>query len=94
MKKETPHLDFYHKCLDDGLPYGGLCACADHGLIDEYLFELFEPTDDDIIIINSCNLSLWFWGAGLPFGDPGNIGTFTPLRQTIILFMAALNNEL
>lgn len=91
-KKIGKHLQFYIDChKNKELPGFGLCYCARHGHIDSSIFELFEPTicDEDNLIAEGHDLSYW------ASGDEGiNAFKFTPLRQSIILFMAAINGEL
>lgn len=94
--KETPYLDFYYKCMEAGqiLPMNdmgvGLC-----GYIQNYPnFKLIVPTKDDYIKLDKEDLSLAYWGSGNEVDHPENEKGFTPLRQTIVLFLAAINNEL
>lgn len=96
-KKDTPYLDFYKKCMKDGerLPWwnksdrcNGLCPAFWLYLHEELsvLKFYFEPPDiqeDDLTI---------FWASGDP--ESPRWGEFTPLRQTIVLFLAAMNDEL
>lgn len=94
-------LEFYYMCIEDGgvLPDRGLCRCFS----EEILFPLSPLT-------YSINDKGWaiqtpraedaqeYWGYGE--GDYFNVThsvktcTFTPLRQNIILLLAAINNEL
>ncbi len=84
------YLDFYNKYMKTGkLPSWGLCNCFIHDI------EIFTPggtIDQD----NS-----WYWG----YDGEDRIGinassyityriAFTPLRQNIVLFLAAMNGEL
>ena len=88
MKKK--YLSFYKKCIKTGrMPHLGLCS---NFLGDERL-DLFEPTTKDLKSLRKEGLSILYWGAGLP-PYPGSGTSFTPLRQTIVLFMAAMNGEL
>lgn len=100
MKK---HLNFYKRCMATGmLPIdslgdsiyefghhgdnnGGLCGCADAGLIDRNVLLMFEPDTGEP-----------YWGLGdYEYSSLKETRLrFTPLRQTIVLFMAAINNEL
>lgn len=86
-KKIGKHLQFYMDCMRDRnrlMPCHGLCRCA---LLDyicgDVLEKYFTPEDFSDAIS--------FWASGKK-GDCEFI--FTPLRQTIVLFMAAINNEL
>lgn len=86
MKKQPgKHLRFYIDCMADGLmPHVGLCRCAMQGKIsNSVLEEYFMP--------ENFSDSITFWASG----EQGDfVHHFTPLRQTIVLFMAAINNEL
>lgn len=89
------HLDFYKKCIEDKrMPDFGLCLCATRNLISEKILDRFEPSHKDMVIIQRQGLSSGYWGSGLSSEDHNRLFTFTPLRQTIVLFMAAINNEL
>jgi hypothetical protein len=83
----SKHLDFYYKCLEKKrMPSDGLCDCADMGLLNKKIFNLFLPSESERVDGN------WlYWASG-----SGNWETyeFTPLRQNIVLLMACLNGEL
>jgi hypothetical protein len=87
MKKQTKYLDFYKKCMKTGvLPERGLCSCCE---IEDDMIKLFKPYE---------GFSLAYWGYN---GDEYWWATsvyekyaFTKFRQTIVLLMAAMNNEL
>ena len=88
------HLDFYYNCLLHGkMQTDGLCVASDEGLIDLEIFNLISPTDAEEDYLYEEGYSKLYWGAGLP-GKLWGQNQFTPLRQTIVLFMAAMNNEL
>lgn len=91
-KKPGKHLQFYMDCINNDctMPssfdcpnYGGLCNVVDMGLISYEIFKLFSEGQNPI--------SFWATGNNRPYD---NRFTFTPLRQTIVLFMAAINDEL
>lgn len=90
MKK---HLEFYLQHINSGkLPSDGLCSS-----IQSDLLKLFEPTIDEENDLLAEGTSALYWGFGLPLLGTSTIEklySFTPLRQTIILFCAAINNEL
>lgn len=94
------HLEFYKQSAADSIMfYYGLCRAADEGVINKDIFELFKPTKGDIDVLVQEKELLdctrdGFWGAGVPIGHAARNRGFTPLRQTIVLFMAAINNEL
>lgn len=92
-------LDFYNTSIANGrMRFAGLCGNFDGFFCDNgiEMLELFEPTDDDFNNLTSEGYIVSFWGSGLHRNhsfDAVQYG-FTPLRQTIVLFMAAMNNEL
>lgn len=89
------HLDFYFKCMESGeLPYAGLCYCAARRLISKKLLDIIEPSFEDDFNLRNEGLSFGYWSSGLLLNDSNKFFQFTPLRQTIVLFMAAMNNEL
>lgn len=95
--KTTPFLDFYNECMKTGMmpeldSTGGLCYSAPN--LDRDLIWFFQP-----------DYAFGFWGYNgdeLYAEDYEQHGIsemqlrygFTPLRQTIVLFCAAINNEL
>jgi len=81
--KAGKHIRFYIDCLDKKrMPESGLCACSWYGLIDEDLLIDFKPE-------LASHFSYWASGRNIAC-----YYKFTKLRQTIVLFMAAINNEL
>lgn len=83
-KKTGKHLQFYMDCVKNGeMPKAGLCACSWNDYIYEELLMLFKPD-------HAGAFSYW---ASLK-GGYDECFKFTKLRQTIVLFMAAINNEL
>lgn len=83
-KKIGKHLQFYMDCISDEImPQVGLCNCGWTGLIDGNLLLLFKPEDASVFD---------YWASGIKHNPCAF--NFTELRQTIVLFMAALNNEL
>jgi len=94
MPKNKKHLEFYMKHAESGkLPeYSmGLCRVATFGEIDQFLLASFEPTEEDDKWLEWEEHNGIFWGSDC---SGGKLGIFTPLRQTIVLFMAAMNDEL
>lgn len=88
MKKKK-YLEFYDKHAQSGvLPDCGLCWSFKFNNLPKDELELFKPKE-------ACETDYWadgrnkgeqpIWGAYLDF---------TPLRQNIVLFLAAMNGEL
>jgi len=93
------HLKFYKTCMKTGmLPIikndgTGLCASARHDLITEELLNVFIPTREDELDLHNEGLSIGWWGSGVsPYHKHKQRG-FTPLRQTIVAFMAVITLE-
>lgn len=78
------HLKFYFSCISNGfeMPKAGLCACSWCDFINEEILMMFKPDEAGMF-------SYW---ASLKKGQ--DYYEFTGLRQTIVLFMAAMNGEL
>jgi len=92
-KKTTPRfIDLYYDWMDDELlPKEGLCASMPARL--EKIFFDFKPSSEEKIQLikeGFCNV---LWASGLPEGHKDEWYSFTPLRQTIILLCACINNE-
>lgn len=83
-KKIGKHLQFYRAYIvgKQLLPCAGLCACSWNDYIDQNTLELFKPEYASIFS---------YWASG---NKTSSYFKFTELRQTIVLFMAAINNEL
>jgi hypothetical protein len=83
------YLDFYKKCMKKGMPRDNWLNTPCEGLCESFIqndlgtddLDLFEPID-------------YQYNSNVPAYWGGEIGIFTPLRQTVVLFLAAMNNEL
>jgi hypothetical protein len=91
MKHNKKYFQFYKDCMITGkLPKIGLCNCFPY----DSLFELFSEGPGERRPV--------FWGYGGVGLHTNSIISdivkrahkFTPLRQTIVLLMAAMNGEL
>lgn len=100
--KKYKHIDFLNACAknigrlgdDEGemlFDWLGLCSCACDEKIDDDLLSLFVPTQEDIKWLEWEGQSRIYWGSG---ASSGKVGILTPLRATIVMFMAAMNGEL
>lgn len=89
------YLDFYYKCLETGLIVDkgqlslGLCAA-----LPRSFQKTFYPTVDEEDTLLKEGFCPVYWASGLPLYHKDETCVFTPLRQTIVLLMAAMNNEL
>lgn len=82
------YLSLYEKWMKAGkMPKAGLCYIFKY----DSLFKMMEPTFIDGINLAKESLPVTFWGKG---SWQYRHGAFSPLRQNIVLFMAAMNNEL
>lgn len=76
----------------DGQEVSGLCDLFGSGKAGEsQLFELMRPTDFDLHQLREEGQNTCCWASG---SSDFEWHKFTELRQTIILFLAAMNNEL
>jgi hypothetical protein len=78
------HLQFYMDCMKKGeMPKAGLCASSWNDYICEESLMLFKPDYAGMFS---------YWASEKSGYD--DCYKFTKLRQTIVLLMAAINNEL
>jgi len=56
--------------------------------------QLLRPTYNDFNKISDENNCVVFWGAGLSSDNQEICKAYTPLRQTIVLLICAMNNEI
>jgi hypothetical protein len=97
-KKRTKHLDFYNECMKSGKMkrlfgiHYGLCNVAVHDRIDgDLLDKYFRPNEQERDKLREKGKSTVYWASG---SKKDKMGEFTKLRQTIVLFMAAIKGEL
>jgi hypothetical protein len=78
------------------MPESGLCRCAAHNLISYDLLDLFMPSEQELDELKNMHKSVGWWASDAYIWefDKQKLYGFGPLRQNIILFMAAINNEL
>lgn len=97
-KKTGKHLQFYMDCMKRGvMPSSGLCINTEDcgGPLSEELLHLFIPTDEELIALAKKGYSASYWGSGMITNDYDILyDAFSQLRQTIVLFMAAISGEL
>lgn len=87
---EGRYLAFYKRCIERGaLPSAGLCGTR---ISNTPLFDQITPSASDINKLRKANLPSSFWGMET-FSVTG-LRDFTPLRQNLVLLLAAMNNEL
>lgn len=96
--KNKKHLTLYKQSMNTGsLPNdcAGFCDCARLNMVSQkLLYKVMWPSDEDQMELHETDYSVAFWASGCKTTDPRRIGGFTPLRQTILLFMAAMAGEL
>ena len=73
------------------MPDVGLCSAAKYNTLDENIFSLVKPTVYDLHMLEKEGKNATWWGSDKGAAD---YYSFTTLRQTIVLLMAAINNEL
>lgn len=95
MKKKTPYLDFYYKCVKDGniMPVRGLCEVFGKWFEAPYKWKYYHPLFELMFPEPYNGGSTPYWGSESEFREDDEY-KLTPLRQNIVLFMAAMNGEL
>ena len=97
MKKNKPYyLKMYYNWATAGrLPSNGLCNCFIKS-VEEQRFELVSPDNQELTQMNKKNIDTVYWASEAKRGHVkyDDFYAFTPLRQNLVLLMAALNNEL
>ena len=84
------YLSYYEEWAKEGrMPNSGLCQIFGY----DPLFTLMTPSEEDFEEMENKRLPTIFWGKG-DYDDRWINGGFSPLRQNIVLFMAAMNGEL
>jgi hypothetical protein len=86
-------IDHYKEWIEEcKLPKFGLC----HSVPKEYKksLYLFVPTDDELDELASFGISGFYWASGLRMFDPNKRDALTPLRETIILLICAMHDEI
>lgn len=87
------YLEFYKERLEKGtLPNLGLCNS-----IPSKDLRAFRPYDKDLKQIHTEGGCRVYWASGLPrhsWSEPEESQGFTPLRQNIVLFLAAIKDQL
>lgn len=56
--------------------------------------ELLTPTIEDYKSLSNDGFCTVYWGSGLPVDHKDEMSAFTPLRQTIVLLICAMHDEL
>jgi hypothetical protein len=99
MAKRRKFLKFFKEYFGYDLPDNGLCFSKWHMRLHSeqlQLFDLMIPSGGDSDDLDKEGLDSAYWGSGLPvtYRKWERMYSFTPLRQTIVLLLAAMNDEL
>lgn len=88
------YLPLYYKWMNTGqLPSYGLCHSFGDSMHEQ--LSLFEPQDsEEYPYMKEDYIWRCFWAADGETNGRNKMSEFTPLRQTIVLFLAAMNGEL
>lgn len=93
--KEKKYLPLYEKWMKSNWVEGGNGLCQHFEWQDKFSeFRLMMPTRNDLheLFKNNHNVTWWASDTSNPYNK--EVGEFNTLRQTIVLFMAAMNDEL
>lgn len=90
-KKPYKYLKLYREWMKTGeMSYAGLClAIPSDGKL--FFKTMFKPTTQELIEHEKDGYGTCYWGRKK---GAESAFAFTPFRQNIILFLAAMNNEL
>lgn len=90
--RKNKYLDFHVKNFGKDMPLAGLCS--NFGEEDRALKTL-TPTEADISKLVKEDYTTTWWGGGCKWDDDyfAIRYAYTPLRQTIVLFMSMLKKE-
>lgn len=93
--KNKKLIDLYKEWMETGeLPKGGLCIALLDTKYEEIIDEELSPTYEDRQTLKKEGLCTTYWASGLPEDHKDEMYGFTPLRQTIVLLICAIHNEL
>ena len=97
MKKNKKLIDLYKEWMEtDELPYSGLCSAVPNKYQDA--LDMISPSIEESLVLTKENKPIVYWGCGVAYSrmpDYQTIGCyFSPLRQTIVLLICAIHNEL
>jgi len=93
MKKKQTILEFYKQCVEKGvIPKDGLCGCFEHDMQKLCMLDLYFGRGF------MCGCGYWGYDGQIGVHVHPNVGkaitrSFTPMRQNVVLLMAALNGE-
>lgn len=97
MARKKAYLEDYKRFMETGrMDAMGLCSQYDKEDRSDRKLKIMRPDSNDLDNLRRQGLPRRYWGYGFKISpyNTKEFFTFTPLRQTILLFMAALNNEL
>jgi hypothetical protein len=92
-------IDLHKEWMEEGkMSLGGLCyslrIATNSCDCEELLTDFFEPTCNDRIKLHKEGCCLIYWASGLPENTINEERIYTPLRQTIVLFICAMIGEI
>lgn len=89
MHEANYYLEFYKYYYGSLLPQDGLCNCFPY----DPALTLFYPAEADGTISATTRTTNWDSGLEVNVSESDKMYAFTPLRQTIVLFMAQLKEK-
>lgn len=95
MTNKQKLIKLYKECSETGkLPESGLCSTLRSYLeMSTKNLLLFYPNDEDFNEIDFKGESWVFWASGVKTTNEDKIRKFTPLRQTIMCFLIAMEED-
>ena len=94
MTNKQKLIKLYKECSKTGkLPHHGLCSCLDYLEINKTKLKLFQPNSVQMNQLQIKGKSCLFWASDMKFQCNGSHWyKFTPLRQTILAFLIAMED--
>jgi len=95
MPRKKKLIDLYKEWMEtEDLSGDGLCSSLPKHYLES--FEHFSPSQQEIHELGNQMFSTLYWGSGLKCYDHIDLRArkFTPLRQTIVLLICAMHDEL
>ncbi len=89
-------IELHNEWIESGrMPNSGLCICLS-GKMKTQLFDLFKPTEEELLHLVWDGFSSGYWASGVPLDADSDTryNVYTELRQNIMLLLAAMNGEL
>lgn len=94
MSNKKKLIAIYKAAFKTGrLPFIGLCTTLVKNEIEIDNLKMFHPTGEDMVKLREKNMAEAFWGSGLHVDNEDRYLKFTTLRQTLLAFLIAMEEN-